>query len=391
MAPFRDFQHTMHDSVNQAAAPAQQGRASSGSMFGFNNHLITSPDSVQIKTESRDYPHQSAIGLELIHGVGGLPVTQSISAHSWHGQHIPGTTACYNTAVSASEYTSLPYFQPPYTSSPLVDASSITYPTFTSGDQTQPLYYTPEYTTSQNDSPVFGQTSTRRWPMTPQSHISTPERISKQESLQTSPRDNAWPSPIVLEENLQDKKTMTYERTNLSERTRFGTFERSTSPHDTETSLESSDISQSSLDGSKSPGPSATDLRKGNEKKNTISNKEGLVSEEKICCQVCGKKFTRLSNCREHMKQHNPENRKKYPCGSCGRTFGRKTDLRRHYMTRIHDGEKRFSCDLCGRYYSRLDTLHRHKKDGCPERRRREKRLQNTTFTWQYSQYDPLN
>ncbi|KAJ5811311.1 Zinc finger C2H2 [Penicillium riverlandense] len=47
-------------------------------------------------------------------------------------------------------------------------------------------------------------------------------------------------------------------------------------------------------------------------------------------CPICGAKFTRKSNCREHQKKHDPEFKKMYTCDTCGRSFRRGTDLRRH-------------------------------------------------------------
>jgi hypothetical protein len=87
-------------------------------------------------------------------------------------------------------------------------------------------------------------------------------------------------------------------------------------------------------------------------------------------CTVCGYRFTRRSNCRQHMKNHDPNRKRDHSCDDCGRSFGRKTDLKRH-MNSIHDGTKRFGCDQCGRYFSRQDTLNRHRQDGCRRRRRR--------------------
>ncbi|OXV06385.1 hypothetical protein Egran_05846 [Elaphomyces granulatus] len=75
-------------------------------------------------------------------------------------------------------------------------------------------------------------------------------------------------------------------------------------------------------------------------------------------CTVCGYRFTRRSNCRQHMKNHDPNRKRDHSCDDCGRSFGRKTDLKRH-MNSIHDGTKRFGCDQCGRYFSRQDTLNR--------------------------------
>ncbi|KAJ5611315.1 Zinc finger C2H2 [Penicillium lagena] len=47
-------------------------------------------------------------------------------------------------------------------------------------------------------------------------------------------------------------------------------------------------------------------------------------------CPVCGAKFTRKSNCREHQKRHDPKFKKMFTCDTCGGSFRRGADLRRH-------------------------------------------------------------
>lgn len=46
-------------------------------------------------------------------------------------------------------------------------------------------------------------------------------------------------------------------------------------------------------------------------------------------CDICGMRFTRRSNCREHRKKHD-NNKQTYACEGCPQTFGRKTDRKRH-------------------------------------------------------------
>ena len=46
-------------------------------------------------------------------------------------------------------------------------------------------------------------------------------------------------------------------------------------------------------------------------------------------CDICGMRFTRRSNCREHRKKHD-NNKQTYACDCCSQTFGRKTDRKRH-------------------------------------------------------------
>ncbi|KAL4946794.1 hypothetical protein BDV06DRAFT_347 [Aspergillus oleicola] len=88
----------------------------------------------------------------------------------------------------------------------------------------------------------------------------------------------------------------------------------------------------------------------------------GVPSASGNECTLCGAKFTRRSNCREHMKRHDPNNRKTWACDACGKTLGRKTDLKRH-IDSVHRGIRRFACDQCGARFSRQDTLARQVKD----------------------------
>lgn len=60
---------------------------------------------------------------------------------------------------------------------------------------------------------------------------------------------------------------------------------------------------------------------------------DNLISASGLQCLVCGSKFTRRSNCKEHQKIHNPEWRNNHPCEECDRSFGRSSDLKRHKHT----------------------------------------------------------
>ncbi|KAL2869202.1 putative C2H2 finger domain protein (Ezf) [Aspergillus lucknowensis] len=95
-----------------------------------------------------------------------------------------------------------------------------------------------------------------------------------------------------------------------------------------------------------------------------------IPSASGLECTVCGARFTRRSNCREHMKKHDPSRRKLYRCEDCGKTFGRKTDLKRH-VDSVHRGIRRFGCEKCGYRFTRQDTLARHLAVGCKKERRR--------------------
>ena len=69
-------------------------------------------------------------------------------------------------------------------------------------------------------------------------------------------------------------------------------------------------------------------------KKRSSRKKSSLANGHE--CSICGFVFTRRSNCREHMKKHDPSRRRAHPCGICGRPFERRTDLRRHVHSVRH-------------------------------------------------------
>lgn len=314
----------MHDSVKRSAAAGQRGRQTTASMFGFNDPYMISPDSVQVKAEPRDYAHQSALPYEMSHG---LPLTPSVSAHGWQDQPIPGTTACYNPALSAPDYSGLAYYQEPqYTVPPMIDSATMQYPIFTSSGQVQALYYQSGYGANQNSQQDFAQIASRRWPMTPQSHIGTPERTQH-----PSPSENTWSSPILSGENAQNFERVGNHNVSSVSRAHIESLARSPS-HETETSSSVSSQGRSYY-GSLSPMTSATEIGSSRREKSASRGQALAELDPELRCPLCDKVFTRRSNCREHVKRHNPGNRQAHSCSSCGKTFGRKTDLKRHYST----------------------------------------------------------
>jgi hypothetical protein len=89
----------------------------------------------------------------------------------------------------------------------------------------------------------------------------------------------------------------------------------------------------------------STEERFPNTKKRSSGSPDRVVSATGLECPLCGLKFTRRSNCKEHQKMHNPEWKVKYPCEveECRRTFGRAADLKRHMNTvsrGIRDGPR---------------------------------------------------
>ncbi|OJD26239.1 hypothetical protein ACJ73_02392 [Blastomyces percursus] len=125
--------------------------------------------------------------------------------------------------------------------------------------------------------------------------------------------------------------------------------------------------------------------------------------EGKFMCEKCGRHFTRNSNCKSHMKTHDPNRKLPFKCTApeCTKKFGRKTDLTRHVDSvrifqltqllvvtykidiffQVHKKLRQYGCDQCGHRFARQDTLRRHREDGCRRQNRQAQRSLKNPLT----------
>lgn len=107
--------------------------------------------------------------------------------------------------------------------------------------------------------------------------------------------------------------------------------------------------------GSKQPREPQSGL---NSLRGPVSDGDPDVKKKPFCCSECGKRFTRNSHLKIHMRIHTGE--KPFSCSFCSKRFTQKVGLDNHLTT--HTGEKPYSCSLCNKCFSRSDTLKIHMK-----------------------------
>jgi len=88
------------------------------------------------------------------------------------------------------------------------------------------------------------------------------------------------------------------------------------------------------------------------------------TGERPFICQICEKRFTRVTNIRSHEQMHTEVSR--FICQICEKRLTRASYLRTHIL--IHTGERSFECQLCDKSFTQASNLHRHKRHHCTQR-----------------------
>ncbi|XP_039501941.1 zinc finger protein 879 isoform X1 [Drosophila santomea] len=75
-------------------------------------------------------------------------------------------------------------------------------------------------------------------------------------------------------------------------------------------------------------------------------------------CNLCGKTFPTISNCRRHYKTHTGD--RPFQCDICQKSFSEMASVKRH--KRIHTGERPFKCHICQSAFTDSSGLHQHRR-----------------------------
>ncbi|XP_040178228.1 uncharacterized protein LOC120910536 [Rana temporaria] len=120
-----------------------------------------------------------------------------------------------------------------------------------------------------------------------------------------------------------------------SEESSEGSHTKTIGSHSTDTSIDLSIPSESSL-----------------------GIEEVHTGKSSLTCTVCGKSFTRKISLLTHQRSHTGE--RPYSCSECGKCFIQRGHLIKHQ--RIHTGERPHSCSECGKSFIQKGDLLRHQR-----------------------------
>ena len=84
------------------------------------------------------------------------------------------------------------------------------------------------------------------------------------------------------------------------------------------------------------------------------------TGERPFTCSYCRKKFSHSGALKTHVRTHTGERPHKCPAVGCDLAFGDSSTLSKH--TRTHTGERPYACDICGKRFTQSGNMHKHKK-----------------------------
>lgn len=290
-----------------------------------------SPENEKAEVENNDIA--SEVGLAVFHSGGGIqpaqlsdePCLVSIAQppYNWPTANDSTGPATLNPPLNDQQYPQAPYYHSHY--EPSTEHSPwMSLPDIYRHDPVPPFYYNPDLQSKEDYSPNYSETS-EAWAMRPSAPAASSSTVS---TRQRDPETPAWEVPVSFVpvfSGFGDVRDDLNIMRSPAMHALLNSYPLQTNNRNTLVEL---DVNrQQYADGLTSSDTSPADLKK---ERARLFRTTYLPADIGLRCYMCGVSFTRRTNCRVHMKQHDPDRRQGHRCESCGKSFGRKTDLRRH-------------------------------------------------------------